>query len=52
VLTLLILVVVLILLFGGAFWATPSYGPYVSWSPFLLILLLLIVLWALGIIHT
>jgi hypothetical protein len=48
---LLVLIVLLIVFGGGAVWGTPTYGPYRSWSPFMALLIVLLVLWFVGIVH-
>jgi hypothetical protein len=44
---LIILIVLLILAGGGGFWGHSRYG-YAGWSPFGIVILLLVVLWATG----
>lgn len=44
---LLILIILLILAFGGGAWGYPSYRGW-AWSPFVLILIVLLALWAIG----
>jgi hypothetical protein len=47
----IVLIVVLLLAVGGGGWAHSRYG-YVGWSPLGLILLVLVVLWFTGNLHT
>lgn len=47
---LLILVILLILAFGGAVWGSPRYGWW-GIGPFGLLLIILLVLWLAGVIH-
>jgi hypothetical protein len=42
---LIVLILILAVIFGG--WGSPRYG-YVGWSPLVLILVVLLILWAVG----
>jgi hypothetical protein len=47
---LILLIVVLVLTLGGGGWGHSQYGP-VAWSPFGILLLVLVVLWLTGSLH-
>lgn len=46
----LILLVVVILALGGGAWSYPSYG-YAGFSPLLIILVIVLLLWAFGVLR-
>lgn len=45
-LTILVVILILALLFGG--WGHPRWGPYYGWSPAAAILAIILLLWLIG----
>jgi hypothetical protein len=50
VMLLIVILIILILFAGGGYYGSGRYG-YPGWSPLVLVLVILLVLWLLGLLH-
>lgn len=47
---LFIVIILVLFFFFGGFYVNPRHGPYVAWSPLVLCLIVVLLLWAFGVL--